>query len=294
MQDYIVTALAGDLAIRAYCVDTRGMVERAREIHHTTPTATAALGRTLTACSMMGFMLKGENDSVTLKINGDGPLGTILTVSDYKGFTRGYVQNPGAELPLNAAGKLDVGRAVGAGTLTVIKDLNLKEPYVGQIELVTGEIAEDVTNYFAASEQVPTVCSLGVLVDRDQSVRAAGGYILQLLPGTPEATISQLEQNLSTVRPMTTMLDEGMSCEDVLKEVLRGFDIEFVDKREIGYRCQCSRERVERAIISLGKQEIRHMIEEQGGAELTCQFCDQVYRLSAEELEALAEKSTRE
>lgn len=294
MQDYIVTALAGDLAIRAYCVDTRGMVERAREIHHTTPTATAALGRTLTACSMMGFMLKGENDSVTLKINGDGPLGTILTVSDYKGFTRGYVQNPGAELPLNAAGKLDVGGAVGAGTLTVIKDLNLKEPYVGQIELVTGEIAEDVTNYFAASEQVPTVCSLGVLVDRDQSVRAAGGYILQLLPGTPEATISQLEQNLSTVRPMTTMLDEGMNCEDILKEVLRGFDIEFVDKREIGYRCQCSRERVERAIISLGKREIRHMIQEQGGAELTCQFCDQVYRLSAEELEALAEKSTRE
>lgn len=294
MQDYIVTALAGDLAIRAYCVDTRGMVERAREIHHTTPTATAALGRTLTACSMMGFMLKGENDSVTLKINGDGPLGTILTVSDYKGFTRGYVQNPGAELPLNAVGKLDVGGAVGAGTLTVIKDLNLKEPYVGQIELVTGEIAEDVTNYFAASEQVPTVCSLGVLVDRDQSVRAAGGYILQLLPGTPESTISQLEQNLSTVRPMTTMLDEGMGCEDILKEVLRGFDMEFVDKREIGYRCQCSKERVERAIISLGKQEIRHMIAEQGGAELTCQFCDQVYRLSAEELEALAEKSTRE
>ncbi|MGI6031020.1 MAG: Hsp33 family molecular chaperone HslO [Eubacteriales bacterium] len=290
----IVTALAGELSIRAYCVDTREMVERAREIHHTTPTATAALGRTLTACSMMGFMLKNEGDSVTLKISGDGPLGNLIAVSDYKGFVRGYVAHPEAELPLNTVGKLDVGGAVGRGSLTVIKDLQLKEPYVGQVELVSGEIAEDVTNYFAASEQVPTVCSLGVLVDRDWSVKSAGGYILQLLPYTPDAIIDRLEANLRTIRPISSMLDEGMTCQDILREVLAGFDdIEFIDEREIGYRCQCSRERVERAIISLGRTEIQKMIEEQGEAEITCQFCDQVYRLSREDLTGLLQRASR-
>lgn len=293
-QDYIVTAITKDLSIRAYCVNTRNMVQRGHDIHNTTPTATAALGRLLTGCSMMGFMMKNEGDSVTLRVQGDGPLGTMVAVSDYKGNVRGYVQNPGAELPLNAKGKLDVGGAVGQGTLTVIKDQQMKEPYAGQIPLVSGEIAEDLTRYFADSEQVPTACALGVLVDRDQSVKEAGGYIIQLLPYTPDEVIDRLEHNLSNIPPVTEMMEQGMTCEDILVKVLEGFEVEFIDKRELEYRCQCSQERVERAIVSLGKKEIRQMIEEQGQAEITCQFCDKIYRLSKEDLEALLDRATRE
>lgn len=293
-QDYIVTAITKDLSIRAYCVNTRSMVQRGHDIHNTTPTATAALGRLLTGCSMMGFMMKNEGDSVTLRVQGDGPLGTMVAVSDYKGNVRGYVQNPGAELPLNAKGKLDVGGAVGQGTLTVIKDQQMKEPYAGQIPLVSGEIAEDLTRYFADSEQVPTACALGVLVDRDQSVKEAGGYIIQLLPYTPDEVIDRLEHNLSNIPPVTEMMEQGMTCEDILVKVLEGFEVEFIDKRELEYRCQCSQERVERAIVSLGKKEIRQMIEEQGQAEITCQFCDKIYRLSKEDLEALLDRATRE
>jgi molecular chaperone Hsp33 len=293
-QDYIVTAITKELSIRAYCVNTRSMVQRGHDIHNTTPTATAALGRLLTGCSMMGFMMKNEGDSVTLRVQGDGPLGTMVAVSDYKGNVRGYVQNPGAELPLNAKGKLDVGGAVGQGTLTVIKDQQMKEPYAGQIPLVSGEIAEDLTRYFADSEQVPTACALGVLVDRDQSVKEAGGYIIQLLPYTPDEVIDRLEHNLSNIPPVTEMMEQGMTCEDILVKVLEGFEVEFIDKRELEYRCQCSQERVERAIVSLGKKEIRQMIEEQGQAEITCQFCDKIYRLSKGDLEALLDRATRE
>lgn len=289
MNDYIVRMIAKDAPIRAMAIQGRALVQRAREIHHTLPVATAALGRTLMAASMMGQQLKEERGSVTLRISGDGPLGTILTVSDSGGNVRGYVQNGQVELPLKGPAKLDVGRAVGSnGSLTVIKDLRMKEPYVGTIPLVSGEIAEDVTAYFAESEQIPTACALGVLVDRDLSVAAAGGYLIQLLPGAEDAVIDRIEAGISRVGQVTAKLSQGVSAEELLGLVLEDFQLEKLETIPVEYRCYCSRERMRTALASLGKQELLDLIAEQGGAELTCQFCDAAHRFEKEELEELA------
>lgn len=288
MGDQLVRAISRDGYIKATAVSTRSLTERAREIHHTTPVATAALGRTLAACSMMGNALKGDGSSVTLQIKGNGPLGTVLAVSDNEGYVRGTVDDPSADLPLRPDGKLDVGGAVGnEGTLTVIRDLHMKEPYVGSVALLGGEIAEDLAAYFVESEQIPTACGLGVLIDRDRSVLAAGGYLIQLLPGAGEDIISKVEGGILASGGVTGLLREDGDPASLLRRVLPEFELEILEVSEIGYRCYCSRERMERALISLGPEELRSLIEEQGEAELTCRFCDSVQHFSREELEKL-------
>ena len=288
--DEIVRMMTRDGAVKAMAITGRDLTERARQIHKTLPVATAALGRTLMACSMMGDMLKGEDDSLTLRINGGGPLGTITAVSDSSGNVRGYVQNGQVDLPRKGPAKLDVGAAVGRdGYLTVIRDLGLKEPYVGSVALVSGEIAEDLTSYFVESEQIPTACALGVLVDRYQSVLCAGGYILQILPGADGAVIDRLEEAVGKLGPVTEVLRGGADARALLERLLDGMEPELLERSPVTYRCYCSRERVERAIVSMGAKEIQDMIDAQGEAEVTCQFCDQVYRFSREELEALRE-----
>lgn len=286
--DYIVRMIAKDAPIKAMAIQGRDLVQRAREIHHTQPVATAALGRTLLGASMMGQQLKEEDGSVTLRVSGGGPLGNILAVSDSQGNVRGYVQNGQVDLPLNAQGKLDVGQAVGTGgSLTVIKDLRLKEPYVGTIPLVSGEIAEDITAYFAESEQIPTACALGVLVDRDLSVAAAGGYLIQLLPGADDKVIDSIEAGIARAGQVTAQLSQGVSAEDLLKLVLADFDLELLEKAPVEYRCYCSRERMRSALASMGREELSSLIAEQGRAEMTCQFCDAVHVFEKEELEEL-------
>lgn len=286
--DHIVRAIAGNGMIKAAGISGKDMVERARQIHTTLPVATAALGRSLMGCSLMGDMMKEEAGSVTLQIKGGGPLGTITAVSDSQGNVRGYLQNGEVDLPEKAPGKLDVGTAVGSdGTLTVIRDLRMKEPYSGSIQLISGEIADDLAAYFVESEQIPTACALGVLVGVDQSVTAAGGYLIQLLPGAEEGLIERLEENILRVGHATNLLREGKSATDLLLAVLEGFSPEILEEHPVEYRCYCSRDRVTRALISMGRQELSGLIEEQGKAELTCQFCDKVYRFTCEELEAL-------
>lgn len=291
--DEIIRMIAKDAPVKAIAITGKSLVERAREIHNTTPVATAALGRALMACSMMGDQLKGEGSSVTLRFKGDGPLGSITAVSDDEGNVRGYVQEPLVILPPRADGKLDVGGALGhEGTLTVIRDLDMKEPYVGTSPLVSGEIAEDVTSYFASSEQIPTACALGVLVDKDGSVLRAGGYLIQLLPGADDGVIDAVEKGVRELGAVTTaLMEEGADGETLLRRTLGCFELELLERHPVSYQCYCSRERVERALISLGPQELRAMIEEQGKAELTCQFCDAVYRFTGEELETLLKKS---
>ncbi|MDY3014235.1 MAG: Hsp33 family molecular chaperone HslO [Evtepia sp.] len=286
--DYIVRMIAKDAPVKAMAIQGRALVERARAIHNTMPVATAALGRTLMATSMMGQQLKEKEGSITVRIQGGGPLGSILAVSDSQGNVRGYVQNGAVELPLKGPAKLDVGGAVGtSGSLTVIKDLRMKEPYVGTIPLVSGEIAEDITAYFAESEQIPTACALGVLVDRDLSVAAAGGYLIQLLPGADDDVIDKIEAGIARVGQVTTHLNQGATPEDLLHQVLGDFDLETLETVPVEYRCYCSRERMQNALISMGKQELRALIDEQGRAEMTCQFCDAVHVFEKEELEAL-------
>ena len=288
MSDRIVRAISSDGFVQAAAVCSREMTERARQIHKTLPVGTAALGRTLAAASMMGNALKGRGASVTLQIKGDGPLGTVLAVADPQGNVRGYVTNPGADLPLRSDGKLDVGGAVGhEGTLTVIKDLQMKEPYVGTIDLMGGEIAEDVAAYFVESEQIPTACGLGVLVDRDQSVRAAGGYLLQQRPGADEDTIVKVEGGILAAGSVSAILDKDPDPEHLLRAVMSDFDIRILESSDVEYRCYCSRERVERALISLGAEELEGILREQGSCQLTCQFCDAVYEFSTGELQAL-------
>ena len=287
-KDCLVRAISKDGFVNAVAVYTRGLTERARQIHHTSPVATAALGRALAACSMMGNALKDNGASVTMQIKGDGPLGTILTVSDSEGNVRGYVQNPAVDLALREDGKLDVGTAVGhSGTLTVIKDLNMREPYVGTVDLLGGEIAEDVAGYFVESEQIPTACALGVLVDRDQSVKAAGGYLIQLMPGAGEDVITKVEGGIMAAGPVSALLDKNDDPEQLLRDVMSDFDLKILETCPVSYRCYCSRERVERALISLGRNELEQMLAEQGGCQLTCQFCDAVYDFSAEDLKGL-------
>lgn len=286
--DEIVRMMTRDGAVKATAITGKELTERARQIHKTLPVATAALGRTLMACSMMGNMLKGEDDSLTLRINGGGPLGTITAVSDSTGNVRGYVQNGHVDLPLKGPAKLDVGSAVGQdGYLTVIRDMGLKEPYVGSVALVSGEIAEDLTAYFAESEQIPTACALGVLVDRDQSVLCAGGYIIQLLPGADSGLIDRLEKAVSQLGPVTEVLRDGSDAKALLERLLGGMELELLERIPVRYQCYCSKERVARAIISMGEAEIRDMIATQGQADITCQFCDAVYHFSREELEEL-------
>ncbi len=288
MSDQLIRAISQDGLMKVSAVSTRDLTERARQIHKTLPVATAALGRLLAAASMMGNALKEEAASLTLQIKGGGPLGTLLAVSDHQGNVRGTVEHPAVDIPLREDGKLDVGEAVGnRGTLTVIRDLRMKEPYVGSVGLLWGEIAEDIALYFVESEQIPTACGLGVLVDRDQSVLSAGGYLVQLLPGAGEETAERLEASLRAAKPVTELLRADPDPEALLRAALPGLELEILEKRPIEYRCECSRERMERALISLGREELRAMIDEQGGAELTCRFCDNVQRFSREELEAL-------
>ena len=286
--DQIVRVIAKGAPVKAMAISARDTVERARAIHNCWPVASAALGRLLMAASMMGAAMKEEEGAVTLRIKGGGPLGSLTAVSDSRGNVRGYVQNPDVDVPRKAKGKLDVGAAVGAdGELTVIRDLGLKEPYIGSVQLVGGEIAEDVAAYFVESEQVPTACALGVLIAPDQTVQAAGGYLIQLLPGADEAGGSAVERGVSKLGAVSARLDSGMEPLGLLREVLGEFELEVLETSPIAYRCYCTRDRVSRALISLGTDELDSLIKEQGGAELTCQFCDKVYRFGAEELRAL-------
>ena len=284
--DEIVRMIAADGTVRAVAITGKDMAERARQIHKTLPVATAALGRTLMGCAMMGSDLKTEDGSVTLRIQGGGPLGSITAVADSHGNARGYLQNGQVDLPRKAPAKLDVGSAVGTdGYLTVIKDIGLKEPYVGSVELVSGEIAEDLTSYFAVSEQIPTACGLGVLINTDQSVLCAGGYIVQLLPGADDAVAGRLEGAVGRLGPVTDVLNRGADAQTLLEQLLESVPV--------SYRCYCSRERVSRALISLGRNELEHMIEEQGETDLTCQFCDAVYHFSKEELKTILQEATK-
>ena len=288
MSDQLIRAISKDGHIKATAVSTRALTERARQIHKALPVATAALARTLAAASMMGNALKSDGASLTLQFKGGGPLGTVLAVSDNEGNVRGYVTNPHVDLPLRPDGKLDVGAAVGhEGTLTVIKDLHMKEPYVGTIDLLGGEIAEDVAGYFVESEQIPTACALGVLVDRDQSVKAAGGYLIQLMPGAGEDVITKVEGGIMAAGPVSALLDKNDDPEQLLRDVMSDFDLKILETCPVSYKCYCSRERVERALISLGRNELEQMLAEQGGCQLTCQFCDAVYDFSAEDLKGL-------
>ena len=288
MADRIVRAISTDGMVQAAAICSRDLTERARQIHKTPPVATAALGRALAAASMMGNALKSDGASLTLQFKGGGPLGTVLAVSDNEGCVRGYVTNPHTDLPLRPDGKLDVGGAVGhEGTLTVIKDLHMKEPYVGTIDLLGGEIAEDVAGYFVESEQIPTACALGVLVDRDQSVKSAGGYLIQLMPGAGEDTIAKVEGGVMAAGPVSAILEQNDDPEALLRTVMSDFDLKILETCPVSYKCYCSRQRVERALISLGKSELEQMLAEQGGCQLTCQFCDAVYDFSADDLRAL-------
>ena len=288
MHDEIVRAITGDGLVKAVAITGRDMVERARNIHTLLPIATAALGRTMLGASMMGDMLKEQNGALTLQIKGGGPLGTILAVSDCQGNVRGYVQNPHVDLIESEPGKMNVGAAVGeTGTLTVIKDIGLKEPYIGSIGMFTGEIADDLAMYFVESEQIPTACALGVLVGVDQSVTSAGGYLIQLLPGATEDIITKIEAGVRKLGPVSRALEGGMDAEDLIKAVLSDFEVTILEKHPVEYRCYCSQDRVTRALISMGREELSSLIEEQGEAHLTCQFCDKVYDYSKEELEAI-------
>ena len=288
MSDRLVRAISKDGFVKAVAVSTRELTERARQIHKTLPVGTAALGRTLAAASMMGNALKSDGSSLTLQIKGDGPLGKILAVSDNEGNVRGTIDNPSVDLPLRSDGKLDVGTAVGCdGMLTVIRDLNMKEPYVGSVGLLGGEIAEDLAAYFVESEQIPTACGLGVLVDRDQSVLTAGGYLIQLLPGASDDIITMVEGGIYAAGPVTELLKEDDDPESLLRRVMSDFELEILETTPIEYRCYCSRDRMERALISLGPEELQKLIDEQGDAELTCRFCDNVQKFTKEQLEAL-------
>lgn len=293
MKDGLIRAITRDAGIQITAVLTRDMVERARQIHKTLPVATAALGRTLTAASMMGNQLKTEDGAITVQIKGNGILGTIVAVSDSMGNTRGYLQNPAADLPLREDGKLDVGTAVGRGYLMVIKDIGMKEPVTGTVALVNGEIAEDITRYFAESEQIPSACALGVLVDTDQSVRQAGGYLVQLMPGVTEEQIDRLERNIAAAGAVTSMLEQGLSLSDMINRILNGFEIDLFEETPVEYRCACNRNKVLGALVSLGAEELERISTEEDALEVTCQFCDQVYSFTKDDIAKLLEQARK-
>lgn len=290
----LTRAISAGGSVMAMAIDSTDIAARIEEIHHTSAVVTAALGRLATAASMMGVMLKGEGDSVTVRVDADGPAGVLIAVADSRGFVKAYVENPVVELPLNARGKLDVAGAVGRnGYLRVIKDLGLKEPYSGQVPLISGELAEDVTQYYAVSEQTPTVCGLGVLVNPDLTVRAAGGFLVQLLPFADDAAIDQLERNVKAIPPASAMIDQGMQPAEICEKLLEGLSPQILDDYLPAYRCDCSRERVERAVISLGKAQLDQLIEEDHGAELSCHFCGKRYAFSEQELRQIRDAAAR-
>ena len=290
MSDKRIRAIAKDAAIQITAVTSIETVERARQIHQTLPTATAALGRVLTICSIMGSQLKVDDGSVTIQFKGNGPLGSVVCVSDSEGNVRGYLQNPACDLPLRPDGKLNVGAGIGQGYLMVIKDIGLKDPVTGTTVLVNGEIAEDITRYFVESEQIPSACALGVLVGTAQQVKQAGGYLVQLMPGYTESDIDKLEENIKNAGAMTAMLEAGMTLEQIVYKVLDGFDVEILEKSEFEYRCNCSRDKVIRALISMGRKELTELMNEQKNTEITCQFCDKVYSFTSDEIGELLDK----
>ena len=287
MSNYIVRATAADAQVRAFAATTRDLVEEMRQIHDTSPVVTAALGRLLTGGVIMGSMLKNKDDLLTIQVKGDGPVKGMTITADSSGNVKGYAHEPQVIIPASPAGKLDVGGAVGKGYMSVIKDMGLKEPYVGQIELQTGEIADDLTYYFATSEQVPSSVGLGVLMNKDNTVRQAGGFIIQLMPFAEEAVIKTLEDNLAGFSSVTTVLNEGKTPEEMLQMLLEGMDMQITDTMEAKYACNCSKERVQKAIISIGKDDIKEMIDEGEDIEVNCHFCNKSYNFSIEELQAI-------
>lgn len=288
--DYIIRATAADSQVRAFAAVTKETVETARKDHNTSPVATAALGRLLTAGAMMGVMMKGEKDILTLQVKADGPLNGITVTADSQGRVKGYVGNPEVLLPANEKGKLDVSGAVGNGFLNVIKDMGLKEPYSGQVDLQTGEIAEDLTYYFAVSEQVPSAVGLGVLMNKDNTVKEAGGFIVQVMPFAEEKTIAKLEENIQKIQSVTTLLEQGHTPESLLEAVFEGLDLEIMDKVPTEFYCNCSKERVEKALISIGRKDLNEMIQEGKEIELNCHFCNTNYVFSVEELKEILRK----
>lgn len=290
MNDYIIRATAANDQIRAFAAVTTQMVENAREHHNTSPVATAALGRLLTAGAMMGSMMKGEKDVLTLQIKAGGPLQGITVTADSQGNVKGYVGNPDVCIPANSKGKLDVAGAVGPGFLNVIKDMGLKEPYSGQVMLQTCEIAEDLTYYFATSEQVPSAVGLGVLMNKNNTVRQAGGFIVQLMPFAEEEVISRLEQNVQKINSVTSLLEEGHTPESLLEKVLEGFDMQINEKTDTRFHCNCTRERVEKALISIGRKELNEMIQEGKSIEMNCHFCNTNYTFTVEEMKEILRK----
>ena len=285
--DYIVRAVAADKQIRAFAITSREMVETARQHHNTSPVATAALGRLLTGGAMMGVMMKGEKDMLTLMMKGDGPINGVTVTADSKGNVKGYVGNPNVLIPANYAGKLDVGAAIGYGTLTVIKDMGLKEPYVSQVPLGTSEVAEDLTYYFASSEQVPSAVGLGVLMSKDNTVKQAGGFIVQLMPFADEEVINKLEERVNNISSVTEMLEKGMTPEDILKEVMGDMDVEFTDKIETGFVCNCGKEKIAKALASISKKDMDEIINDGKEIEVKCDFCNTTYKFSVDELQTL-------
>lgn len=291
MGDYIVRAMAAEQQIRAFAVTSRDLVEKARAAHNTSPVATAALGRLLSAGAMMGVMMKGEKDVLTLQMKGSGPLGGVTVTADSKGDVKGYVDNPDAMLPPNAQGKLDVGGAIGVGILNVIKDMGLKEPYNGSVELKTGEIGDDLTYYFATSEQVPSAVGLGVLMNKDNTVRQAGGFIIQLMPFIDEKIVDRLEEKLAGVTSVTSMLDKGFTPEMILEELLGEFGLEITDTMPTRFACNCDKKRVEKALIGVGRANLNEMIQDGKTIEVNCHFCNSKYEFTVEELKNLVKRS---
>ena len=291
MSDYIVRATAANNQVRAFAATTKDMVETARAAHNTSPVATAALGRLLTAGAMMGSMMKNDKDILTIKIQCDGPIKGLTVTADVHGNVKGFVEEPMVILPASEKGKLDVAKALGLGVLSVIKDMGLKEPYVGDTILTTSEIAEDLTYYFATSEQVPSSVGLGVLMEKDNTVKQAGGFIVQVMPFIEDEVVSKLEENIANLESVTSMLDKGMTPEQILETVLAGMDVEFTDTMPTAFKCNCSKERVEKALISIGKKDIQEMINDGKEIEMHCHFCNTSYQFTVEELKEILKKS---
>lgn len=294
MADKLTKAVTKNGYIRIYAVNSKSIVSAAHNFHKTLPLASAALGRLLTGAILMGSMMKEENSSITLQLKGDGPLGRILAVANSKGQVKGYVENPFADLPLNMFGKIDVGNGVGKdGYLSVVKDLKLKEPYVGQVPIQTGEVGDDIAFYFAQSEQVPSLVALGVLVDRDYSIKEAGGFIVQIMPDCDEFNLKKFEKSAENITSVTKLLEKGLSNEELIKMVMKDFEVDILEETEVDYVCDCCDDRMQRAIVSLGKKEIEDIIKEQGEAEIVCQFCNKAYNYDKEALEKMLERAKR-
>lgn len=287
MKDTLVRAIADNAQIRAFAVRTTGMTETARKAHNTSPVVTAALGRLMSGAAMMGSMLGEEDELLTLQVDGDGPVGGLIVTADGHGSVKGYAKNPQAMCPASAAGKLDVGRIVGNGYLTVIKDMGMEEPYNSRIQLVSGEIGDDLAQYFVSSEQIPSGVGLGVLMNRDNTVRCAGGFIIQLMPFASEECVSRLEKALSEVKSVTSLLDRGLTPEEMLREILRDVDVEITDTREVAFRCNCTRDRVERVLLSMGRTQLGELASDGEDIELNCQFCNTHYVFTPQEIKEL-------